>query len=145
MEQLAIERSIWIAASPERVWQALTDPAQLTQWYAPGCAWEILALKVGATIKFYNSDTDIQRATIEAVEPLLQLTLRWQLDPATPALTLVNTFRLAAEAAGTRVIATQAGYELLPEPLRQTQWEQDAGAYTAIVESLKEYVERANG
>ena len=29
MEKLTIERSIWIAAPRERVWQAVTDPAQI--------------------------------------------------------------------------------------------------------------------
>jgi hypothetical protein len=40
------------------------------------------------------------------------------------------------------VIASQAGYELLPENMRQGQLDQDADAYTAIVESLKAYLEQ---
>jgi hypothetical protein len=40
------------------------------------------------------------------------------------------------------VIASQAGYESLPDDLRQGQLDQDADAYTAIIESLKGYLER---
>ena len=34
-EKLAVERSIFIPAPRDRVWQALTDPAQLAQWFLP--------------------------------------------------------------------------------------------------------------
>ena len=51
METLAIERRVLIHAPLERVWSAITEPAQLEHWYAPGCAWEIPALQPGATIK----------------------------------------------------------------------------------------------
>jgi uncharacterized protein YndB with AHSA1/START domain len=141
METLAIERSVLIAASPEVVWNAITEPGHLEQWYAPGCPWEIPALQEGATVKFHNTDTDIQLATIEAVKPLREFTLRWQLDPMHPGLTLTNTFRLEPENGSTRVTVSQAGYESLPEDMRQEQLDQDAGAYTAIAESLRTYLE----
>ena len=142
METLVVERSVLIAASPQIVWEAITDPAHLEQWYAPGCPWEIPALRQGATIKFHNTDTDIQLATIEVLEPLREFTLRWQLDPMHPGLTLTNTFMLEPENGSTRVTVSQAGYESLPEDIRQEQLEQDADAYTAITESLKNYLER---
>jgi uncharacterized protein YndB with AHSA1/START domain len=142
MTTLAIERSVLIRVPRERVWDAITDPAQLEQWYAPGCPWEIPALQPGATIKFHNTDTDIQFAAIEVLEPLREFTLRWQLDPMHPGLTLTNTFRLEPENGNTRVTILQAGYESLPEAHRQDQLDQDAEAYTAIAESLKRYLER---
>lgn len=142
MEKLTVERSILIKATPEAVWDAITDPKHLERWYAPGCAWEIPALQPGATIKFHNTDTDIQLASIEVLEPLKQLTLRWQLDPAHPGITLVNSFLLEEENGNTRVAVSQAGYESLPDSMREEQLLQDADAYTAIAESLKSYLER---
>jgi uncharacterized protein YndB with AHSA1/START domain len=142
MEKIAVERSILIKASPEAVWNAITDPKHLEQWYAPGCPWEIPALEAGATVKFHNTDTDIQLATIESVEPLREFSLRWQLDPMHPGLTLTNTFLLQPENDGTRVTISQAGYESLPDGMGREQLEQDAQAYTAIAESLKSYLER---
>jgi uncharacterized protein YndB with AHSA1/START domain len=126
----------------QHVWRAITDPAQLEQWYAPGCPWEIPALQVGATVKFHNTDTDIQLATIEALEPLHRFTLRWQLDPAHPGITLLNSFLLEEENGNTRVTVSQAGYASLPDGMREEQMQQDANAYTAIAESLKSYLER---
>jgi uncharacterized protein YndB with AHSA1/START domain len=142
MQAIAIERSKWIAASRERVWRAITEPAQLEQWYAPGCPWKIPSLQVGATVTFYNTDTDIQRGTIEIADPPRQLNLRWQPDPIYPAVTLLNTFCLEEENNGTLVTVTQTGYESLPTDVRQTWVDADAAAYTTIVEQLKAYLER---
>jgi uncharacterized protein YndB with AHSA1/START domain len=142
MESSTIERSVLIAASSEAVWKAITEPEQLEQWYAPGCAWEIPALQPGAQVKFHNTDTDIQVATIEVLEPPQEFTLRWQLDPMHPGLSLTNTFRLETENGRTRLTVSQAGYESLPEDMRQQQMDQDAEAYTAIAGSLKSYLER---
>ena len=35
MEKMSIERSIWIDAPRERVWQAMTEPQQIAQWFLP--------------------------------------------------------------------------------------------------------------
>jgi len=44
--------SIWIDASIDKVWQAITDEQQLSQWYAPGSTWEIPSLATGEKIIF---------------------------------------------------------------------------------------------
>lgn len=103
MEAIAVEHSIWIAAPRERVWQAITQPEQLEQWYAVGCPWEIPSLKTGAGVKFYNTPTDILLANIEAVDPPGRLNLRWQPDDMYPDVALINTFLLAEENSGTRI------------------------------------------
>jgi uncharacterized protein YndB with AHSA1/START domain len=141
METLAIERNVWIRAPLQRVWQAITEPAQLEQWYAPGCPWEIPALQAGAMVQFYNTDTDIQRATIEVLEPLHQLTLRWQFGEADPEMALVSTYHLQEANDGTQIRIVQSGYETLPEEIQQQTLDQDADAYTAIAEGLKAYLE----
>jgi uncharacterized protein YndB with AHSA1/START domain len=143
MEKLAVERTIWIAAPRERAWRAVTEPEQLDQWYATYYRWEIPALQVGTTIKFYNKDddTDIQLATIEVVDPPRQFTLRWQPHPQYPATTLATTFFLAEENGGTRVTINESGYESLPDDERQ-QWLDATGAgYTMSMENLKAHLE----
>ena len=74
--------------------------------------------------------------------PLRQLALRWQLDPVHPGGTLLNSFVLEEVDGKTRVTVSQAGYEALSEGMREEQLRQDADAYTAIAESLKNYLER---
>jgi uncharacterized protein YndB with AHSA1/START domain len=136
----SIERTVWINEPIEKVWQAITQPKHLEKWYAPGCAWEIPTLQVGTTIKFYNTPTDVQLATIEVVEPPHQFRLRWHTD--NPDVVLTNTYSLSEENGGTRVNITQTGYESLPANERQMWFDADDGAYTAIIENLKNYVEQ---
>ena len=69
MDNMSVERSVWINVSPERAWEAVTDPVQLTRWYATQFAWEIPSLAVGSRLKFHNSATEILHATIEVVNP----------------------------------------------------------------------------
>ncbi len=144
MEQtIAVERSIWIAAPCERAWRAVTEAEQLDRWYATYYRWEIPALQVGTTIKFYNKDnnTDMQLATIEVVDPPRQFTLRWQPDQTYPAMTLVTTFMLEEENGGTRVTIIESGYESMPDDVRQ-QWLDAVGqGYSMAVENLKAYLE----
>ena len=141
MKAIAVERSIWIAAPRERVWRAITDPLQVKQWYLAGCPWVIPALRVGATVTFYNTDTDIQRGTIEAATPPHRFTLRWQPDQVYPASTLVTTFLLAEENSGTRMTIIEAGYESLPEDVRQHRLDETAQGYSVSLEQLKAYLE----
>jgi uncharacterized protein YndB with AHSA1/START domain len=72
MEQtIAVERTVWLAVPRQRAWRAVTEPEHLDQWYVTYYHWEIPALAVGTTVKFYNKDdgTDMQLATLEIVDP----------------------------------------------------------------------------
>ena len=94
MEKISVERSIWIEAPIERAWRAITDAAQLEQWFAPGCRWEIEALQIGATVKFYNTPDDVILHTIVVLDPARQFALRWFEQENMPMLT---TFLLTEE------------------------------------------------
>jgi uncharacterized protein YndB with AHSA1/START domain len=139
MQNVAVERSIWIAAPPERVWQAITDPQQLDKWYATQYKWEIPALQVGARVTFYNSDTDILHATIEVLAPLREWRLRW--DPVEQGVVLVTTFRLEEEDGGTRATIIETGYEAVPADQRQEWLDSVSSGYTMSMENLKAHVE----
>ena len=145
MEKVAVERSIWVAAQPERAWQAVTEPEHLDRWYATYYRWEIPALQVGAPVKFYGKDADtqadIQLATIEVIDPPHQFTLRWQSSQEYPAVSLVTSFLLAEEKGGTRVTIHESGYENVPEDERQ-QWLDNTGhGYSMSMENLKAHLE----
>lgn len=142
MEQIAVERSIWIAAPRERVWRAVTDSEQLSQWYAPGSTWEIPVLKVGGIGKFYNTPDDIVVHIIEVVDPPCQFTLRWkESHPPHPAVTMFTTFLLEEEKGGTRVTIHEEGFEQLPDDVRRKRVDQTAEGYRMSMENLKAYVE----
>ncbi|HMQ30228.1 MAG TPA: SRPBCC domain-containing protein [Chloroflexaceae bacterium] len=135
MDGGTVERSIWIAATPERVWQAVTDPALLSQWFGGGAVWEIPLLAVGATALYEGSEVHI----IEVLDPPRQFTLRWEPEPpATPTLT---TFLLAPEAGGTRVTVRESGYELLPNDIRHRRMAQTDEGYRISLDHLAALLE----
>ena len=143
MEAVTVERSVWIATSPERAWEAVTRPEHLNKWYATYYHWEIPTLQVGTMVKFYNKEdrADSQIATIEIVDQPRQFTLRWQPDKQYPAMTLITTFTLAEENGGTRVTLRESGYEAIPENERQEWFDATANGYTMSMENLKAYLE----
>jgi len=143
MEKIAVERSIWIDAPTERVWQAVTEPEQLNRWYATFYHWDIPALRVGETVKFFNKDnpSDVQVATIHVVDPPREFTLRWEPNPQYPEVTLVTSFLLQAENGGTRATILESGYENMPIAERQAWLDATGEGYTMSMENLKAHLE----
>jgi uncharacterized protein YndB with AHSA1/START domain len=140
-EKIAVERSIWINAPRERAWLAVTDPQQLTMWYATYYAWEIPTLQVGAQVKFFNGPDDILHATIEVIDPPREFTLRWEPDKTYPSMTLVTTFKLEEENGGTRATILESGYEGMPADEREEWMKATGEGYTMSMENLKAHVE----
>jgi uncharacterized protein YndB with AHSA1/START domain len=139
MENVTVERSIWIKAPRERVWQAITDSQQLQQWW--GDYWEITRLEVGATVKFGEAD-DPMSATIDVLDPPHQFRLLWPPQPQYHSIKIFTTFLLAEEKDGTRITVTETGFEALPDDIRQTRFDQTAKGYIQVLEALKGLLER---
>lgn len=140
MTRLLVTDTIDVDAAPERVWSALTDPDALCEWYAPGCRWEIPTLAAGAPVRFFNTDTDVQPATIVVLEPGRCLALRWQPEPALPTATLLTTYTLTGTATGSTVSLTHSEYESVPVEQRAAWLAADQGAVPAILAALARYL-----
>ena len=135
-ESDTVSATAQVAAPIDRVWRAITDPEELIKWYAPGCRWEIPDLRAGGTVRFYNSETDIQRATIERCAPPGELVLRWTPDPTLPGTTLLNSYVLREHGKGTSVTVSQSGYASVPADQRISWFESDAKSFPAIARAL---------
>ncbi|MDR6554435.1 SRPBCC domain-containing protein [Paenibacillus qinlingensis] len=141
MEQFTVVKSIWIQASLERAWQAVTEGEQLTEWYSPGSPWDVAELSPGAEVYFhhvpneYHEGTEVVtlRATIEAVELQQRFALRWEFS--VPDYEMITTFLTAAEGDGTRVTITETGYET------QEQAKPTEEGYAMSLDNLKAYLE----
>lgn len=137
-EALTVERSVWINAPRERVWQAITDAEQIQQWW--GDYWDIPTLEVGATIKFGKPD-DFMLATIDVLDPPRQFTIHWPPQPQYHSTPILTIFVLAEENGGTRVTVSETGFEALPDDVRQTRFDQTAQGYATVMDNLKKYLE----
>ncbi len=141
MSQPEVSQSVWIDASPERVWEAITNPKQLEQWYAPGCRWDFPSVRLGEMVKFYNTETDILTATVQTADAPTLLTLRWEPDAEYPAFSQVTDYRLQAEDSGTLITMSEGGYDVLLEDVRQERIEMGNVAYAGSLETLKDFLE----
>src|SRR5215510_4784756 len=99
MEKIIVERTIWIGVPRERVWQAITNSEQLQRWW--GDYWEITALRVGATVKFGDSE-DPMLASIKVLDAPRQFTILWPPQPQYHSIEMTTSFILEAENEGTR-------------------------------------------
>jgi uncharacterized protein YndB with AHSA1/START domain len=72
-----IERDIVFPASPAEVWEALTEPERLEEWFASEAS---LDLRPGGEGVFRWGDGDERRAVIRELEPEERLVLDWEDD-----------------------------------------------------------------
>lgn len=135
MDQLAVERSIWINAPRERVWRAITDPAQVEHWFSPGTKWQSTGLEVGARLYVQGDDgAELYAQVIELVDPPHQVAMR-SLDTSN-----VVTWTLVEDKGGTRVTVAETGFEGLADEARRQRMDQDAFGFGMLLENLQAYV-----
>jgi uncharacterized protein YndB with AHSA1/START domain len=114
MEQLAVERSIWIAAPRERVWQAVTEPEQIAQWLMPPALGAQMKRGANGELLVCMGPVELPFAVLEALEPPRQATSR-----SLPDRQLATTYTLEEDNGGTRVTVTVSGFDTLPADVRQ--------------------------
>jgi uncharacterized protein YndB with AHSA1/START domain len=107
-----------VAASPERVFTALTDPTELVQWWGvPGeyrsAEWTI-DLRVGGRWELRGYRTDGHLFLVEgeylAIEAPTRLVLRWR-PSWEPGPDTTVSYRLEAIPGGTRITLRHDGFE----------------------------------
>jgi len=62
----AVERSVDLDVSPDALWRAITDEAELATWFAPEAA---LDARVGGEGRFVDDDGVARRAVVEELDP----------------------------------------------------------------------------
>jgi uncharacterized protein YndB with AHSA1/START domain len=76
-DPVEIERDIVFPASPAEVWEALTEPERLEEWFASEAS---LDLRPGGEGVFRWGDGDERRAVVRELEPEERLVLDWEDD-----------------------------------------------------------------
>ncbi|MBC8074629.1 MAG: SRPBCC domain-containing protein [Chloroflexales bacterium] len=135
MQQPTVERSIWIDAPRERVWQAVTDTEQLAQWFLPPTLGAQMKRDEDGTTFVLMGDMAIPVAVLEAADPPRQAISR-----TLPDRLLATTYRLAEENGGTRVTVSMTGFELLPDDARQDRVLPSGLGWEKALANLKAHV-----
>jgi uncharacterized protein YndB with AHSA1/START domain len=106
-----IERDVLVAAPPERLWEVLTMPQHIDQWFH-GMTTQV-DLRPGGAMVLASEEFGKIDAVVEKVEPPRLFSYRWARHPATPVAegtaTLVE-FTLTPEGDGTRVRVVESGF-----------------------------------
>jgi uncharacterized protein YndB with AHSA1/START domain len=141
-EKVGIERSIWIKASCERVWQAVVDPKQIQQWFSPNTAWELTALQVGGRFFIPNPETHAEQyvEVIELLDPPYQLVTRC-VPEAPDTVVKYKTYMLQEENGGTRLTLTYTGYTPEPEETRWNHMEENSVGFGMMLQNVKAFIE----
>jgi uncharacterized protein YndB with AHSA1/START domain len=121
MPSLMIEREILIEAPADVVWRTITEPDQITQWFADRVD---LVIEPGAHgyMQFGDQGGPV---VVETVEPPTRFSFRWNHprgeEPTTGNSMLVE-FTLTPESdERTRLRVTETGHELMAWPDEEKQ------------------------
>ena len=135
----AVHRTIHIDQPPERVWQAVVDPALIQNWFSPGTPWQRTELAPGG--RLFAVGYESMAAVIEAVEAPSTFCFRWDAPAPAPQLTTRSTYRLQADGGGTRLTFTETiEGDLSPEAHEQRVAATEDG-YAHAFENLKAWLE----
>lgn len=119
----SIEREILIEASPEVVWQVITDPDQITQWFAdeaevdatPGADGKLTWKPGGRGGAEKDGDVNVPIRVVDA-EPFRRFSFRWNnpegARPVDSNSALVE-FTLIEQAGGTLLKVLESGIDLV--------------------------------
>jgi uncharacterized protein YndB with AHSA1/START domain len=136
MEKLTVERSIWIAAPRERVWQAVTDPAQVVQWFVPNLPGAQMQRDDSGKVIMQIGEMGVDFVTLDIVEPLHRAAYR-----SLPDRLISVIYALDDENEGTRVTLTMSGFESLLEDPRADRLERSGAGWEEALNNLRAYVD----
>ncbi|MDG4806116.1 SRPBCC domain-containing protein [Micromonospora sp. WMMD1120] len=119
MEQGIIERDIHVDASPEVVFEVVSQPEHMREWWPDDARFESIPGAPGELV-WRNADTG-ETSTVDLavvdVDPPRRFSFRWCFTEADRAgQALLVTFDLTPSGAGTRVRMTETGF-------REMGWE----------------------
>ena len=142
-----IQKTVVLRAPRSKVWRALTDPAQFSQWFQATLKDPFLP---GARIRGPVSSPGYEHLTmditIDRVEAERLFSWRWQpggdpdIDPAEP-MTLV-VFELEEIPEGTRLTVTETGFDQIPSARRSKAYRENDKGWTGQMENLRKHLAR---
>lgn len=121
MEYGTIEREVQIEASPATVFEVITSPEHLKEWWPDEAIVEPVPGAVGELVFGDRSspDADLPQLTVVEVVPQRRFSFRWthsKGEEAQPGNSLLVSFELSASDGGTLLRMTESGF-------REMGWE----------------------
>ncbi len=142
-----IEREITIAASPERVWEILTEPAHVGTWFGTGAPAEI-DLRPGGVMQVDHGEHGRYSTVIVIVDPPHAFSYRWASGYPEVVATAENStlveFTLVPAAGGTLLRVVESGFDAIEIPEHRQNdagFESHAQGWSGVIEKVGAYAE----
>jgi uncharacterized protein YndB with AHSA1/START domain len=144
-----IEREILIAAPPSVVWDVLTDPEKVAQWWATAADFEPRPGAEGRLVMTSRATSLPMTVLIRVVQvdPERRFSFRWDYPPRTqplPATAPLVEFTLVPAGAGTRLRLVESGIDDLdrPEAERDRYYQSHVAGWEFHLPHLRDYAEQ---
>jgi uncharacterized protein YndB with AHSA1/START domain len=165
-----VEKKIILHAPVTRVWAAITDAAQFSDWFGISLKGDFAVGKTmtGTFEKGFNEDEIIEYqkklglkpskirkleanfvfCTVEQIAPEKYFSFRWipygidaEMDPKNEPTTLVE-FHLEKVSEGTQLTIIESGFNRVPPHRRERAFRMNEGGWAEQSENIRKYVER---
>jgi len=139
--QDAITKEIIVKAPKERVYEAITDPQQITQWFPDAVDG---TLEVGKQAIFTFEGYGNSSVLVVDAQPYDYFAYRWIpgganiVDDLTTVQTTLVEFRLSTEGTGTKVSLTESGFASLPSDIAESSLKDNSGGWEHMMNRLGE-------
>ncbi|MDC8831479.1 SRPBCC domain-containing protein [Alteromonas gilva] len=119
----AITRTLEFPLPVERVWHAVTEPAEVVKWFGSHATYE---LKEGAAgfFEWENECAGKIAMKIETIRPFSYFAWRWMQEPEQAfnhATSTLVEWQLTKTTTGTRLTMTESGFAALKQQQLNTQ------------------------
>ena len=134
-----IETILELTHQPQKVWQAITTPEGLNQWFGNRVT---MSLEEGSPILFEWDEYGQVGGVIETVDPINKFAYRWRANgaPETADMNETNstlvTFELTPTPAGTRLRVLETGFATLDPGLRERAFRENTGGWATELDEL---------
>lgn len=144
-----IQKEIVLNASRTKVWRALTDVKQFTEWFGcrlDGDFQEGRTLRGNVAAKGYEHFK--LEVKVEKIQPETYFAYRWHPYPSDPTrdysdepMTLVE-FRLHEVKEGVRLVVVESGFEGVAAERRAEAFKMNEGGWAGQLKNIAKYVAR---
>ena len=142
-----IETRIELNAPLTRVWRAITDYRQFSQWFRVNLETPFVPGKpTRGRITHSGYEHLIMEVAVQKMEPERLFSYHWhpyavdvKTDYSQEPPTLVE-FRLEEVAGGTLLVVTESGFDALPPSRRDEAFRMNDGGWTVQVKNFEDYV-----
>ncbi len=135
MTPMSLERSIWINAPRERIWQAVSNPDQIIQWFVPNLPGAQMQRDPNGKLVIMLGPMRVDFVVVDhAIEPQ-QFTFR-----SLPDQLISTSYFLKDENGGTQVFVKTSGFEALTENVQRERLNLSSTAWEKVLQNLNAFV-----